>query len=389
MAISTTKPGGKVGAAITGEAPPDVRGPTAPFPRTIFLIGAASLLILAIGTVLIQVDYAVVAPPLSADCISVGVAKDFTGAAGVCHIIEGLRSTEQVAVFAISILLGLAAIVLGFSSYKKMDTRRKRDNAYDGAILGIQTVLIAGFVWWFSASHQFLTFSKLNLNFAVLSGHLGDFVRGAKNTVVLAFAGEAGGIIIGLVLSMMALSARRVVRAPARTYINLFRGTPLIWQLSFFYYALFLGLGWNPSPFLAAGIVFALNTGAYAAEVFRAGIQSIERGQVEAARGLGMSYLQSMRFVVVPQAIRRVIPPLMNEFVILIKDTSLVIVLGLAASQFDLYSTAQDLYSSTFSATAFVAVALGYLAVTLPLIALVNYVERRLRSGLVAPGGMH
>jgi ABC-type amino acid transport system permease subunit len=179
------------------------------------------------------------------------------------------------------------------------------------------------------------------------------------------------------------------VRAPARTYINFFRGTPLIWQLAFFYYGLFLGLGWNPSPFLAAAIVFAVNTGAYSAEVFRAGIQSIERGQVEAARGLGMTYLQSMRYVVVPQAIRRVIPPLLNEFVILIKDTSLVIALGLAASQFDLYSTSQDLYSSTFSATAFIAVALGYLAVTLPLIALVNYVERRLRSGLVGVGGAH
>jgi polar amino acid transport system permease protein len=102
-----------------------------------------------------------------------------------------------------------------------------------------------------------------------------------------------------------------------------------------------------------------------------------------------MTYLQSMRYVVVPQAIRRVIPPLLNEFVILIKDTSLVIALGLAASQFDLYSTSQDLYSSTFSATAFIAVALGYLAVTLPLIALVNYVERRLRSGLVGVGGAH
>jgi polar amino acid transport system permease protein len=390
MAISATRPGGEaVGPAITGATPPDVRGPTAPLPRAIFLLGVASLLVLAIGTVAIQIDYAVVAPPLSQECISVGVDESFTGHAGVCHIVQGLRANEMKAVFATTILLGLAAIILGFSTFKKMDTRRKRDNAYDGAILGIQAVLIAAFVWWFSASHQFLTFAKLDLNFSVLSGHVDDFIRGAKNTLVLAFAGEAGGIAIGLVLALMVLSARRVVRAPARTYINFFRGTPLIWQLSFFYYGLFLSLGWNPSPFLAAGIVFAINTGAYAAEVFRAGIQSIERGQVEAARGLGMSYLQSMRYVVVPQAIRRVIPPLMNEFVILIKDTSLVIVLGLAASQFELYSTAQDLYSSTFSATAYIAVAVGYLAVTLPLIALVNYVERRLRSGLVAVGGTH
>jgi His/Glu/Gln/Arg/opine family amino acid ABC transporter permease subunit len=372
---------------VAARTPPDIRGPTAPFPLTIFVLGVASLVVLAVGTVGIQVDYAIVAPSLSADCISVGVDRDFTGGAGVCHIIEGLRSPEQHLVLGLSILLGLAAIVLGFALFRRMDTRRKRGHAYDGAILGVQAVLVAGFIWWFSSTHQFLTFAKLNLDFGILSGHVGDFVRGAKNTVLMAFGGEAGGIALGLILSLLALSSRRVVRAPARAYINFFRGTPLIWQLSFFYFALFLGLGWNPSPFVAAVIVFALNTGAYAAEVFRAGIQSIERGQFEAARGLGMTYLQSMRYVVVPQAVRRVIPPLMNEFVILIKDTALVLVLGLAVQQYEIFVTSQNLYSETFNATSYIAAALGYLAITLPLIGLVNYVERRLRSGLVAVGG--
>src|SRR5204863_4934967 len=129
------------------------------------------------------------------------------------------------------------------------------------------------------------------------------------------------------------------------------------------------------SAYTAALIAFSLNTGAYSAEVFRAGVQSIERGQMEAARGLGMSYLQAMRYAILPQAVRRVIPPLMNEFVILIKDTSLVIVLGLLPGQLDLYNTAREGYSETFSATFFVAAAIGYLAVTLPLIRLVNVVE--------------
>ncbi len=369
-------------------SPPDIRGPTAPFPVTVFALGIASLVVLAIGTIGIQVDYAVVAPGFSPDCISVGLDHaDFTGGAGVCHIIEGLRSSEEHATLSLSFALGLAAIVLGFATFRRMDTRRKRDHAYDGAILGIQSVLVAAFLWWFSASHQFLIFARNNLRFEVLSGHVDDFVRGAKNTLILAFGGEAGGIAIGLVLSLLALSSRRVVRAPARAYINFFRGTPLIWQLAFFYFGLFLGLGLNPSAFLAAGIVFALNTGAYAAEVFRAGIQSIERGQVEAARGLGMTYLKSMRYVVVPQAVRRVIPPLMNEFVILIKDTALVLVLGLFASQYEIYVTSQNLYSESLSPTAFIAAALGYLAITLPLIGLVNYAERRLRSGLVGIGG--
>src|SRR4051794_12654518 len=368
-----SRPAGVPGAL---ETPPDVRGPSAPFPLTILIIGIASLVVVVVGTIAIQMDYAVVGPALSRDCIAVGVDENFTGAAGVCHIVEGIRSTEQRVVLAAALLLGLVAIVLGLGTYRRMETRRQRDNAYDGAMFGVHGVTLSAFIWWFSSTTPFLTFAKLNLNFRVLSGHVDDFVRGAKNTLIMAFGGEAGGIVLGLILSMLVLSSRRVVRAPARAYINLFRGTPLIWQLSFFYFGLFLGLGWNPDPFVAAIIVFSLNTGAYAAEVFRAGIQSVERGQYEAARGLGMSYLQSMRYVVVPQAIRRVIPPLMNEFVILIKDTALVLVLGLALGELELYNTSVDLYSETFSSTAYVAVALGYLAITLPLIGLVNYVER-------------
>jgi ABC-type amino acid transport system permease subunit len=186
---------------------------------------------------------------------------------------------------------------------------------------------------------------------------------------------------------MLSLSAKRAVRAPARVYINFFRGTPLIWQLAFFYFGISLGLGLNFSSYTVALMVFALNTGAYAAEVFRAGIQSIERGQLEAARGLGLSYLQSMRYVVVPQAVRRVIPPLMNEFVILIKDTALVVVLGLTLGQRELFSVGQDGYSATFNATFLVLTAIGYLLVTLPLIRVVTALERRLRSGLVGIAG--
>jgi polar amino acid transport system permease protein len=146
-------------------------------------------------------------------------------------------------------------------------------------------------------------------------------------------------------------------------------------------------LGVNFSSYKVALFVFALNTGAYASEVFRAGIQSIERGQLEAARGVGLSYLGSMRYVIVPQAVRRVIPPLMNEFVILVKDTALVVVLGLIQSQRELFSVAQDGYATFVNGTFFVAAAIGYLIVTIPLIRLVAAVERRLRSGLVGIAG--
>ena len=100
-----------------------------------------------------------------------------------------------------------------------------------------------------------------------------------------------------------------------------------------------------------------------------------------------MSYVQAMRYAIVPQAVRRVIPPLMNEFVILIKDTALVVVLGLTASEYDIFTAAREGQSATFNATFFTVAAIAYLIVTLPLIRLVNAAEKRLRSGLVGIAG--
>jgi His/Glu/Gln/Arg/opine family amino acid ABC transporter permease subunit len=298
------------------------------------------------------------------------------------RIVQGILSPATLALAVAGMAAGVAALVSGFAIYGRMPTKRAREQALAGGILGIQAVVLGAILLVFRSGNPDF-FAKHFLNFQVLKGYGGAFVTGAKNTIFLAVVGEVGGIILGLILAILVLSKRRVVRAPARLYINFFRGTPLIWQLSVFYFGLVLGFRLPISTFQTAMLVFALNTGAYAAEVFRAGIQSIERGQMEAARSLGMSYLEAMRFAIVPQAVRRVIPPLMNEFVILIKDTSLIIVLGLAESEYDLFTTARTGHAATFNATFFVAAAAGYLAVTLPLIRLVNAVERRLRSGLV------
>jgi His/Glu/Gln/Arg/opine family amino acid ABC transporter permease subunit len=375
------------------EQPPDTRGPTAPLPATVFWLGAASLGAALVGTAIVQLWYAVVGGPLTPECIAEGLThydpatqKGIKGAEGVCHIVTGLRSGAETTLLAIALLAGLTAVVVGFGIRSRQDTRHKREHAISGAVLGAQGIAVALFLLWFRSTETLFIFVRNFLNFTILRPYLGGFVTGARNTVLLALLGEIGGIIIGLTLAMFALSNRRVVRAPARVYINFFRGTPLIWQLSFFYFLFSAGLGIKMGvnqSFYTAFIVFSLNTGAYSAEVFRAGIQSVERGQMEAARGLGFSYLEAMRFAIVPQAVRRVIPPLLNEFVILIKDTALIIVLGLIVWQYDLYTVAQNGYSETFNATFFVGAAIGYLVVTLPLIGLVNYAERRLRSGLV------
>ncbi|HEX5626503.1 MAG TPA: amino acid ABC transporter permease [Actinomycetota bacterium] len=371
---------------IRSDVAPDVRGPTAPLPAVILTLGIASLVIIAAGIVFSQVNYALSDRVLTRNCIEEEISPEDNGAIGVCNIVEALQDPATSGALYLGIGLGAAALVLGAGTYRRMDSKRRRDDAITGAVLGSQGILLAAFVLWFRSASPGL-FAKHFLNFADLEGYWGSFVRAATKTLTLAFAGELGGIVIGLVLGVLALSSRRVVRAPARIYINFFRGTPLIWQLITGYFMLLFGFGIRLSTFVVAILIFALNTGAYAAEVFRAGIQSIERGQMEAARSMGMSYLQAMRYAIVPQAVRRVIPPLMNEFVILIKDTALVSVLGLTLADSDIFSLAREGQSATFNSTFFTVAAIAYLAVTLPLIGLVNAAERRLRSGLVGIAG--
>src|SRR5262245_25616497 len=331
------------GASPSRDHPPDTRGSPSPRSRAILAAGAAAVLLVLAGTGVVQIARAVQSPALKQTCIGQGLThydpvalKGIKGAEGVCNIVEGLRSGAESALLFLAIGLGIVGIVVGFGLYRGMDTRRKREQCIAGAVLGIQAVVVSLFVLFFRSSGTVFTFVRNFLNFVVLKGYGHAFLIGAKNTLVLAVGGEIGGLVVGLTLSLLVLSSRRTVRAPARVYINFFRGTPLIFQLSFFYFLFVLGFGLHQSAYTVALIVFSLNTGAYASEVFRAGIQSIERGQMEAARSLGFSYLEAMRYAIVPQAVRRVIPPLLNEFVILIKDTALVTVLGLVASQYEL-----------------------------------------------------
>lgn len=298
------------------------------------------------------------------------------------NVERGFKSAEMTGVTIWAIALGLAAAAVGWGSFRKMPTKVSREEAVAGAVLGAQAAALGALVLVFSEGDVSI-FAINFLNFESPNQQIEAFVYGAKNTLILALSSELLGILLGLVLAIFAISKRKVVRAPARVYINFFRGTPLLWQLSFIGVGIPLALGLNISTYTAAIIALSLNMGAYSAEVFRSGIQSIERGQLEAARGLGMSYGQAMRYSIVPQAIRRVIPPLMNEFVILVKDTSLVLFLGLAAGERDLLSVAQQGFGNTFNATFYIYAAIGYLAICIPAIRLVNAVERRMRSGLV------
>ena len=206
---------------------------------------------------------------------------------------------------------------------------------------------------------------------------------GLKNTLILAAASTLLGIVIGMVLAVMGISRSAWLRAPARVYTDVFRGLPAIVTI------LLIGQGFarigrqlfGPSPYPLGILALSLIAGAYIGEIFRAGIQSVERGQLEAARALGMTYPKGMRLIVIPQGIRRVLPALVNQFIGNIKDSSLVYFLGLLASERELFRVGQDQAVVSGNLSPLMLAGLFYLVITVPLTHVVNAIDRRLRVG--------
>ncbi len=201
------------------------------------------------------------------------------------------------------------------------------------------------------------------------------FLRGIWVTIVLTICGYIGGIILGVLVGLGETSKRKLIYWPCKIYVDLFRGTPMLVQILIIDLALFPSIFGQSFGFLVSGITaLVLNSGAYNAEIIRAGIQSIDKGQMEAARSLGLTQGQAMRKIILPQAFRRMIPPLGNEFIALLKDSSLVTVI--AASDI--------LYAAKVVAGAYqrfwepylVAAAL-YLILTYLVTKLVAFVEKR------------
>ena len=204
---------------------------------------------------------------------------------------------------------------------------------------------------------------------------IGPMLDGANVTLQMFFITLVLALPLGLVLALARLSKYRPLSFLVEIYIWLMRGTPLMLQLLFVYYALPLipYIGITLPDFAAAILAFVLNYAAYFAEIFRAGIQSIERGQYEASKVLGMTYLQTMRQIILPQMIKRVLPPISNETITLVKDTSLIYILAMN----DLLRTARTIVQREFDMTPFIIAAVFYLAMTLVLTWMFNKLERR------------
>ena len=199
---------------------------------------------------------------------------------------------------------------------------------------------------------------------------------GAGVTVQITVLSTAIGFVIGLIVGVARISNLRLLRMLAEVYVEFFRGTPLLVQICLFYFALPVITGQRIDPFIAAISACGINSGAYVAEIFRAGIQSIDEGQMEAGRSLGMTWLQTMRYIIVPQAFKRVIPPLGNEFIAMLKDSSLVSVIGFE----ELTRRGQLIIAKTYgSFEIWMSVAVIYLVMTLTISRFVAYLERRCR----------
>lgn len=257
----------------------------------------------------------------------------------------------------------------------RMSPRRRRriSRGVQYAVFVVAVVVVGALADWQQLQEQFLDLSVAQRLFPEL------ITVALLNTVVYTLTGFGVGLVLGLVVALMRLSSVAPYRWLAMAYIEFFRGLPAL--LIF----IFVGVG---VPLAFPGIVFpgetygqvacalGLVSAAYMAETIRAGIQAVPRGQLEAARTLGMSQATAMRSIVIPQAFRIIVPPLTNEMVLLFKDSSLVLFLGVTLQQRELTKFGRDLASTTANTTPIFVAGLCYLLVTVPL----GYLVRRLEA---------
>ena len=257
----------------------------------------------------------------------------------------------------------------------KRSTKRRLRQGGLYAVLAAVVIFLAASVDWDVVRANFWT--------PGLGGNWHDLIlTGAKNTIIYTVIAFALGLALALLLALMKLSDVVVYRWIATCYIELFRGLPALITILFMAFAVPIAFQWTPPGGTAgAGVIgLVLVAGAYMAETLRAGLQAVPNGQAEAARSLGMSPFGTMVHVVIPQAFRIIIPPLTNELVLLIKDTSLLSIVGATVGSRELTTTARDFLSSGDTAgtgAALTQAALLYLIITLPLTRLVAWLEKR------------
>lgn len=210
------------------------------------------------------------------------------------------------------------------------------------------------------------------MDFSFLSDYYKFFLIGARNTIFISIFSVLFGTILGLILALMKTSKNKVLKVISTAYVEFVRGTPLLIQLYIIYYGLPLNLPEIPSGILA----LTLNSSAYVAEIVRSGIQSIDIGQMEAARSMGMSEGMAMRYVIIPQALKNIIPALGNEFITVIKESAIVSVIGVPELMYNSETVTGNIFKPF---EPLIVAALLYFALTFTLSKGLSKIEGRLR----------
>lgn len=219
--------------------------------------------------------------------------------------------------------------------------------------------------------------ARYTWRFDVVLENLPHLLQGLWFTCALTLSSMLVGLLVGLVVALARLAPWRPVQALAYAYTELFRTTPLLVQIIWIFYVMPIATGLALTPFVSGLVALGLNVGAFMAEIYRAGIMSVNPGQTQAGLALGMTKPQVMRRVVLPQALTRMIPPMATMWVSLFKDTSIVSAIGVVELMFRAREVATDTYRPL---EVFTVVALVYFALTYPQSLGVNYLYRRLRT---------
>ena len=214
------------------------------------------------------------------------------------------------------------------------------------------------------------------MKFEFLTTYWPFYIEGLKITIIYSIFAVIFGIILGVMLALMKLSKLKVFKAFAVSYINFVRGTPILVQIYIVYFGLF-SFGINLADSTAGIAALAINSGAYVAEIVGAGIEAVDRGQIEAARSLGMSHFATTRLLVIPQAIKNILPALCNEFIVTTKNTSMLSIIGIH----DLMYNTDTIRGNTLLAfEPLIIAAIIYFTISYVLTKLIGMLERRLRA---------
>lgn len=216
------------------------------------------------------------------------------------------------------------------------------------------------------------------MDFSFMYKYYGFFVNGTTITLLLSFFGVTFGALLGVLFALLKLSKNRLLKGFSSAYIEIIRGTPLLVQLYIVYYGIPRLIGVDFEDLTLGIIAISLNSAAYVAEIIRAGILSIDKGQMEAARSLGMTHKMAMTNIIIPQAFKNILPALGNEFIVLIKESAIVSVIGIH----DLMYNTDTVRGNTFRPfTPLIVAAAIYFVITFTLSKLLGLLERRLRAG--------